>query len=108
MYKGTIIENSLGDKSFLSKIRIDKTWKAGEWVLHSVQIPEENISGLSEIILPGWYMHFWKEGSDNVIAVFRDKIFTIKYSDKSTWKEAVAYGKSAGIPEEQLDFLITD
>ena len=40
--------------------------------------------------------------------VFKDKIFTIKHSDKSTRKDVVEYGKSVGIPEEQLDFVITD
>ena len=43
---------------------------------------------------------------DDIIVIFKNKIFNIKYSDKKTWSEAVAYGKSIGIPEEQLDFPI--
>lgn len=43
---------------------------------------------------------------DNVKVIFKNKIFEIKFSDKSTWNEAVAYGKSIGIPDEQLDFPI--
>lgn len=51
-------------------------------------------------------MHFWEEGKDDVVVVYKDKNFRIKYSDKSTWAEAVEHGKSRGIPEEQLDFIV--
>lgn len=51
-------------------------------------------------------MHFWEPGKDEVLAVFKNKTFDIKHSDKSTWSGAVEHGKSIGIPEEQLDFLI--
>ena len=71
MYKGTIIENSLSDKSILDKIKIEKTYQ-----------------------------------SDEIKVIFKNKVFTIKFSDKSTWSEAISYGKSIGIPEEQLDFPI--
>lgn len=40
------------------------------------------------------------------MVVFKDKTFEIDYDDKETWKEAVDYGLSLGIPAEQLDFLI--
>lgn len=49
-------------------------------------------------------MHFWN--ADDVIAVFSNKLFRFKHSDKSTWNEAIEYGKSLGIPKEQLDFVI--
>ena len=51
-------------------------------------------------------MHFWKPGNSKIEVVFKNKIFSIDYSEKSTWKEAISYGKSVGIPEEQLDFII--
>ena len=38
--------------------------------------------------------------------LFKGKRFEIKFSDKSTWKDAVNYGLSIGIPAEQLDFAI--
>jgi hypothetical protein len=49
-------------------------------------------------------MHFW-DGRD-VIAIFKNKVFEFNYDDKSTWSEAVDYGRSQGIPDEQLDFII--
>lgn len=50
-------------------------------------------------------MHFWQDR--DVIVVFRDKMFEVNFDDKETWKDAVAYGLSVGVPEEQLDFLIS-
>lgn len=107
MLKGTIIENSLSNKNILKKVRINKTWKSGDWILHSMEIDKKRISDLSESLANGpWYIHLWEPGKDNVEVIFKNKIFTIKFSDKSTWVDAVAYGKSIDIPDEQLDFPI--
>lgn len=107
MFKGTIIENSLNDSSILQSLKIEKTWQDGSWTLHNVLVDEETALKIGSHLADGpWYIHFWKTGDDNVLVVFKDKNFWIKYSDNSTWSEAVAYGKSIGIPEEQLDFLI--
>jgi hypothetical protein len=107
MYKGTIIENSLNDRSILSKVQIQNTSQAGSWILHDILADEEIIPELSESLADGaWYIHLWKPGKDEVKVIFKNKVFDIKFSDKSSWAEAVAYGKSIGIPDEQLDFPI--
>ncbi|MEK9148026.1 MAG: hypothetical protein AAB650_01175 [Patescibacteria group bacterium] len=107
MFKGTIVENSLRDKSILDTVKIEKTYQSGDWILHDVFVSEEQILELSKYLGDGpWYIHLWQPGKDDVRVVFKDKVFTIKFSDKSTWADAVAYGKSIGIPEEQLDFPI--
>lgn len=106
-YKGTIIEESLENLDILKDFNIlsSKVSSDLEWHMHTVEVTEDQIQKLSWYIKPEkWYAHFWN--SDDVIVVFRDKIFNLKHSDKSTWKEAVDYGKSVGIPEEQLDFII--
>lgn len=107
MYKGTIIENSLSDKSILDKIKIEKTYQSDDWILHDVFVEENQIFELSKYLADGpWYIHLWEPGKDDVKVIFKNKVFTIKFSDKSTWVDAVSYGKSIGIPEEQLDFPI--
>ncbi len=107
MYKGTIIENSLSDKSVLDTLKTKRTYESGDWVLHDVSVEENKISELSKYLADGpWYIHLWRPGEDNVKVVFKERIFDIKFSDKSTWVDAVLYGKSIGIPEEQLDFPI--
>jgi hypothetical protein len=107
MLKGTIIENSLINKDILKTLQIIKTWQDGDWILHSIQIDEGRIKELSESLNNDpWYIHLWEKGKDRVTVIFKNKIFTLNFSDKSTWTEAVNYGKSLGIPAEQLDFPI--
>jgi hypothetical protein len=107
MLKGTIIENSLSDKSILNKIQIQKTYQSGNWILHDVYIDENQVAELPSYLAVGpWYIHLWEPGQDNVMVVFKNKVFNIKFSDKSTWKDTTEYGKSIGIPGEQLDFPI--
>ena len=38
MLKGTIIENSLQDKSLLKKVKITRTWKSGDWIFHAPKL----------------------------------------------------------------------
>ena len=107
MYRGTIVENSLSNKDILKKVRINKTWQDGDWILHDVTLDESQVEELSQSLDSGpWYIHIWQQGTDDVKVIYKDKIFDIKFSDKSTWTHAVEHGKSLGIPEEQLDFLI--
>lgn len=107
MYKGIIVENSLADKNILGEVKIIKTWQSSNWTLHDVLIEENQITKLSDSLSDGpWYIHVWKPGTDSVKVIYKNKIFDINHSDKSTWTEAVAYGKSIGILEEQLDFVI--
>lgn len=50
-------------------------------------------------------MNFWVLDGDEMKVVYKNKIFDLKISDKSTWDDALTYGRSIGIPEEQLDFI---
>lgn len=108
MYKGTIIEQSLADKSILKQVVVEKTYQAEDWTLYDVRVREDQISLLSNSLADGpWYIHIWKEGGDDIKVIYKDNhIFDLKFSDASTWGDAVAYGKALRIPAEQLDFLI--
>lgn len=112
-YRGTIVEESLEDNRILNdfhfkilRLKISSEDNpADRWHIYTVRIQDENdIERLAQHIKPGWYMHFWRD--DEVIAIFKDKTFKFKYSDKSTWEPAIEYGRSVGIPAEQLDFPI--
>ncbi len=113
LYKGTIVQESLIDDRILNEFRFlgfrvtNKEKPEERWHLFTVEATETVIVKLSKYIKPEkWYAHFWN--GDNIIAIFSNKVFRFKFSDKSSWKEAVEYGKSIGIPGGQLDFLIDD
>jgi uncharacterized LabA/DUF88 family protein len=105
--KGIVVENSLRSKKVLEKIEISSTRQSGNWIIHEVTLRRDQVSDLKKELQDGWYMHFWVPGHDDIVVIFRRKIFTIKHSDKATWTDCIAYGKSLEIPDEQLDFLIT-
>ncbi len=110
---GTIVEESLKDNRFLNELDIksihitDNHKPEDRWHLYKVDISEQQIEALSgQLKSEKWYAHFWD--SQNILAVFPNKIFKFNRTDKSTWRPAIEYGLSIGIPEEQLDFLIKD
>lgn len=50
----------------------------------------------------GWYADF-RAGDEHVV-VFAGKVFRYRRGDETGRAEAVAYGRSAGTPEHQLDW----
>lgn len=102
-----IVKNSLKDESILEELEILRSWKDGDWELCEVSVSEEQAKDVARFLDDGpWYVHFWEDGRDDVLVVFKHKTFWIQHSDKETWKQAVEYGQSIDIPFAQLDFLI--
>lgn len=131
-YYGEVINLSLKDKKMLKKFPVIKC-KNRFWGLckiYTISIPEKDIDAtvkafqenMSTALKKEWYITF--HTPENVIVVFRKKIFTLsgkgispipqKYidtscaEDKEKWDEMVRYARSLGIPEEQCDFLPED
>ncbi len=111
IYTGTIVEESLRDSRILNKFKIlnvkitEEENPEERWHIFSVEVSEDDIGELAENLKPSkWYCHFWY--GDQVVAIFPQKIFYFDYKNKETWKEALSFGKSIGIPESQLDFVI--
>lgn len=120
-YQGTIIEESLEDKSVLEEVKIlstkveqveeeHKTPWLLQWTLHKVEIPEDKTKEVAEKISKSldyshggsWYADFKNDTHHYII--FRDKVFYIDRKSKEQYEEAKSYGLSLGIPEYQLDF----
>lgn len=104
IYKGSIVMESLEDKNLVSKMQILGTDIAGTWTIHTVLISKSDIENLVPYIKQGWYAHFWH--GNEVVVIFRDKIFKFLYNQPRSWREAIGYGISIGIPRKQLDFPI--
>jgi len=105
--KGVVIENSLKDLQPLKEVEIIRSWKDGNWKINEIEVSKAQATNFANYLNSGpWYIHFWEPDNDEVLVIFKNKSFIISYSDKKTWKDAITYGKSIGIPIEQLDFPI--
>lgn len=93
--------------------RIDVTESATDaqpqlWTLVEWETDGEDVDGLAqafaEALEPanGWYADF-VAGEERVV-VFAGKVFRYRRGDEAGRAEAVAYGRSVGTPEHQLDW----
>jgi hypothetical protein len=108
-YIGIIVEEALDDNLLINKLEIEKVCitdhenRQDRWHLYQVRVSLDQINELAKHVIDDWYIHFWN-GSD-IIALFSgNKQFHFNYDDKETWREVIEYGRSIGIPDEQLDF----
>lgn len=121
-FRGTIIEESLEDKTVLGMVKIletkvepvveeHKTPWLKQWTLHKVEILESKAKAvaekLSETLRSGaqhdsWYADY--KNADWHYIIFPGKIFKISRSDASGYAAARTYGISLGIPPHQVDF----
>lgn len=107
-FEGWVVEESLEDSRLLNTLeligfRISKEDNpADRWHLYKVKVSEEDIEAIQKGLKPKWYAHFWT--GRKVIAVFKEKKLEFAQEDRKGMEEAVNYGLSQGIPEEQLDF----
>jgi hypothetical protein len=106
-YHGIIIKEGLKDQSVLNLMKILGRKKGGELTLLRVGINENRIGEVvgsvqkNLVTEPTFYAHFYLGGE--LIVVFPRKIFYLT-PKKETWKSAIDYGKSVGVPEKELDF----
>lgn len=121
-YFGTIIEESLADKSVLKKVHIlstrieeatehHKTPWLKKWTLHKVEIPEKDAAAIAGEISHAidsshkgsWYADY-KTETDHYI-IFKNKVFHVTdRTSKEQYDKVVKYGVSLGIPKYQVDF----
>ncbi len=116
VWQGVIIKESLEDDSLFKLVKILKTKKSnleGEnnvLTFHNVEIPDKDKDQFIEKAIKSlkykFYLHLVKDKL--VYVVFKDHIFKFSkgYPELETARN---YGKSVGIPEEQMPFeyLIT-
>lgn len=114
-YHGIIVSLSQKDKSILKSYEIisEKKTLFGLFRLYKLRVSEVLIDkaikdlqdNMSDKILfkkQEFYFHFYRD--NELIIVYKDKIFKVS-QDKSTWKDAITYGKGLNISEKQLDFI---
>jgi len=108
-YIGCVIAESLADQCMINGFEVFKIHISSEpddrWHICTGSRFESDLILIQNNFLDGgWYAHFANSVSDEGVVVFKEKMFRMKKSDSSTWTGAIEYGRSIGIPEEQLDF----
>jgi len=121
-FNGTIIEESLEDKSVLGGLKIVSTkvepitdkhqtpWLK-QWTLHKVDIDAdqaEEVAGKLSKALDHNHQHSWYadyKNEDTHFIIFRDKVFKIDRTNIEEYAEATKYGLTLGIPDYQLGFV---
>ena len=108
-YHGIIVREGIRDQAVLDKMTVLGPKNGKEWTLVKVGVKSDAISKiirliqtnlLSENSIP-YYVHFYRD--DELIVVFPEKVFHLSTDEKS-WREAVTYGESLGVPKDELDF----
>jgi len=112
MWNGVIVEESLGDKAVLKKVKIVKTKESFDdvtqmdWRIHTVEVEDKNIEAVvklgSKCITNGWWMDF-RKGNEAFI-VFKNKFFKITKDDSTNQKKAREYAISVGVDPRQAEF----
>ena len=116
MFTGLLLKESLKDKDVLDLIQITKTetWNVDNatdfqpkiWTAIYFEGDESKIdfiaSKLSQSLKERWYINISTENDAYVI--FPNKIFKYTEGDKQKEREAIEYGKSLDIPNNQLDW----
>ena len=80
----------------------------GLWTLVEWETDSDDVSGLAQALAEalepgnGWYADFTV--GDERVVVFAQKVFRYRRGDQAGRAEAIAYGRSVGTPERQLDW----
>jgi hypothetical protein len=113
-WKGCFISEGLTDPTILngfkcykfyitgSNLEIDENGNLGRWHMYWIEATENRFDIFVENMKYGWYGHFWRD--NEIVVIFNGKKFILDKNNKETWKEAINYGLSQNIKEEQLDF----
>ena len=114
-YHGIILNISQRDRSIFDDLKIigKRNVLPGIIVLFKVEVAssvlelliqklQANMAKRFLYLIHEFYCHFYC--GNELIIVFRNKVFHVT-TDRSSWIDAIEYGKSLGIPIKQLDFI---
>ncbi|OAH12629.1 hypothetical protein STSP_39750 [Streptomyces jeddahensis] len=120
MLSGVLIGESLRVGSVLNSVPLHVTsvrrievgdaadGQPGRWTLLDFQAPEADAERLAEAIAGcleptgGWYVNY--NTTTEAFVVFAGRVFRYPRGDAASRAEVQAYGRSVGVPDQQLDW----
>ena len=108
-YHGIIVRDGIRDQTIFDRMTVLGTKTGQNWTLLKVGIEAKSISQVIREIQPNlltengvpYYAHFYND--EELIVVFPEKVFHVS-PDKNSWRDAISYGESLGVPRAELDF----
>jgi len=106
-YHAILLDTEFKDVGFIKKWKElgRKHSRTNNWWQIKVEVPESRLKELIEegqklLMNDKFYFQAYKD--NEVIFVFPKKIFHLT-PDRTKWKKLIDYGKSIGIPDDQMD-----
>jgi len=106
-YHAILLDTEFSDPEFLGRWKLlgQKKSKTNPWSQMRIEVPEERLEELvndGQNLLLSDKFYFQAYRDNELIVVFPRRIFYLK-QDRTDWQELIAYGRTLGIPEDQLD-----
>lgn len=116
-YRGLLLKESLEDEAVLNLLSITKTemwnmpnaadFQPKQWTAIHFEVGKDEVGSIAELLsralkLKGWYLNM--SGEEHEMVVFPNRVFNYTKGDMKKKNEAIEYGKSIGIPPNQLDW----
>ncbi|MDQ7021699.1 MAG: hypothetical protein Q9M91_07855 [Candidatus Dojkabacteria bacterium] len=108
MYHGILLNKSFKDNTFLLTYKSfsTKVFENSDWIVYGIEINDKEIENQIKLIQKNmirgkYFNHVYND--ERLVIIYKDKIFDVT-SHISSWKNAIEYGKSLGIDEDQLNF----
>lgn len=110
-YHGIIVDESFRDESYIKQQKIigSKKSSRNNWMLYKTEVDPERILDVIKLTQNElktdlfYYAHFYR--TDELIVVFKEKIFELDPHDKNSWKECINYGVKKQIPFYQMEIF---
>jgi hypothetical protein len=118
MFEGILIQESVRDSSVIDRLKVVRTEihhpenataeQSKVWTLIHFEAGDDKADEIATLLADNlkngpWYTNFTTQ-SENVYVVFPGQFFTYQVGNKEGRGEAQAYGRSVGIPLDQLDW----
>ena len=107
IYHGILVNKAFIHENYPNKFKIFDSMASGDWILYGIKIEKASIQKIIKDIQNelrsdlNFYAHLYND--KRLYIIFKRKVFKVK-PHSSTWDAALDYGKTLGIPIEQLDF----